>query len=86
MGEWVGKFGTIDIVAQNEEGKTILGICSWEKPVMRYDDYEWFLFCAEKAKLNPDYIYLFSVHNFEERLKLEAKVKSNMKLISMDEM
>lgn len=86
VGEWVGKFGTIDIVAQNEEGKTILGICSWEKPVMRYDDYEWFLFCAEKAKLNPDYIYLFSVHNFEERLKLEAKVKSNMKLISMDEM
>ena len=86
VGEWVGKFGTIDIVAQNEEVRTILGICNWEKPVMRYDDYEWFLFCAEKAKLTADYIYLFSVHNFEERLKLEAKVKPNMKLISMDEM
>ncbi len=86
VGEWVGKFGTIDIVAQSEEGKTILGICNWEKPVMRYDDYEWFLFCAEKARLSADYIYLFSVHNFEERLKLEAKVKPNMKLISMDEM
>lgn len=86
VGEWVGKFGTIDIVAQSEEGETILGICNWEKPVMRYDDYEWFLFCAEKARLTPDYIYLFSVHNFEERLKLEATVKPNMKLISMDEM
>lgn len=86
VGEWVGKFGTIDIVAQNEEGKTILGICNWEKPLMRYDDYEWFLFCAEKAKLEADYVYLFSVHNFEERLKLEATVKPNMKLISMDEM
>mgnify|MGYP002509741402 FL=1 len=86
VGEWVGKFGTIDIVAQSEEGETILGICNWEKPVMRYDDYEWFLFCAEKARLTADYIYLFSVHNFEERLKLEATVKPNMKLISMDEM
>ncbi len=85
-GEWVGKFGTIDIVAQNEEGKTILGVCNWEKPVMRYDDYEWFLFCAEKARLTADYMYLFSVHDFEERLKLEARVKPNMKLISMDEM
>lgn len=86
VGEWVGKFGTIDIVAQSEEGETILGICNWEKPVMRYDDYEWFLFCAEKARLTADYIYLFSVHNFEERLKLEATVKPNMKLISMDDM
>ena len=31
-------------------------------------------------------MYLFSVHDFEERLKLEARVKPNMKLISMDEM
>lgn len=85
-GEWVGKFGTIDIVAQNEEGKTILGVCNWEKPVMRYDDYEWFLFCAEKARLTADYMYLFSVHDFEERLKLEARVKTNMKLVSMDEL
>ena len=86
IGEWVGKQGTIDIIAQDSEGKTIIGICNWDKPIMRYDDYEWLLFCAEKAKLRADYIYLFSVKKFDEKLTLEAKVKHNLKLISLDEM
>lgn len=86
IGEWVGKQGTIDIIAQDAEGKTIIGICNWDKPIMRYDDYEWLLFCAEKAKLRADYIYLFSVKKFDEKLTLEAKVKHNLKLISLDEM
>lgn len=86
IGEWVGKLGTIDMIAQSKEGETIISICSWDKPMMRYDDYEWLLFCAEKAKLRADYIYLFSVHSFDEKLCLEAKVKHNLRLISMDEM
>lgn len=86
IGEWVGKLGTIDVIAQNEEGETIVGICNWDKPMMRYDDYEWLLFCVEKAKLRADYIYLFSVHRFDEKLTLEAKVKQNLKLISLDDM
>ena len=86
IGEWVGKQGTIDVIAQNEEGKTIIGICNWDKPIMRYDDYEWLLFCAKKAKLRADYVYLFSVKQFDEKLSLEAKVKHNLKLISLDEM
>lgn len=86
IGEWVGKLGTIDIIACNEKGETIIGICNWDKPMMRYDDYEWLLFCAEKAKLQVDYVYLFSVRRFDEKLNLEAKVKQNLKLISLDEM
>lgn len=85
IGEWVGKTGNIDIIAQSEDGATIVGICNWDKPMMRYDDYEWLLFCAEKAKLRTDYVYLFSVGRFDEKLNLEAKVKQNLKLISMDE-
>ncbi len=84
-GEWVGKVGTIDIVAQDEKGKTLIGLCNWDKPMMTYDDYEWLIFCAEKAKLQPDYIYLFSVGRFDEKLNLEAKVKHNIKLIGVDE-
>lgn len=86
VGEWVGKLGTIDVIAQDEAGKTIVGICSWSKPMMPYNDYEWLLFCAEKAKIRTDYVYLFSVHGFDEKLCLEAKVKRNLRLISMDEM
>lgn len=86
IGEWVGKFGNIDLIAQNENGNTIAGICNWDKPMMHYDDYEWLLFCIKKAKLRADYIYLFSASRFDEKLNLEAKVKQNLKLISMDEM
>lgn len=86
IGEWVGKLGAIDVIAQSKTGETIVGICCWDKPLMRYADYEWLLFCVEKAKLRADYIYLFSLHSFDEKLNLEAKVKRNLKLISMDDM
>ena len=86
FGEWVGKLGNIDIIAKSEEGKTIIGLCNFEKLLMRYDDYEWLLFCAEKAKLRVDYEYLFSAGRFDEKLSLEAKVKHNIKLITLDEM
>lgn len=85
-GEWVGKFGAIDVIAQSGDGKTIAGICNWDKPMMRYDDYEWLLFCIKKAKLQADYIYLFSAGRFDEKLRLESAVKQNLKLISLDEM
>ncbi len=86
FGEWVGKFGNIDIIAQGDKEETIIGLCNFEKPIMPYDDYEWLLFCAGKAKLKADYIYLFSVGRFDEKITLEAKVKQNLKLITMDEM
>lgn len=86
FGEWVGKFGNIDIIAQSEEGKTIIGLCNFEKPIMPYEDYEWLLFCAEKAKLRADYVYLFSVGRFDEKITLEAKMKPELKLITMDDM
>lgn len=86
FGEWVGKFGNIDIIAKGEKGETIIGLCNFDKPMMKYDDYEWLLFCAEKAKLKVDYVYLFSVSRFDEKLDLEAKVKQNLKLITVEEM
>ena len=86
IGEWVGKIGNIDVIAQNEEGKTIVSICNWDKPLMRYDDYEWLLFCCKEAKIHVDYVYLFSVKRFDEKLNLEAKVKPNLKLISLEDM
>lgn len=86
LGEWVGKFGNIDLIAQSENGKTIAGICNWDKPMMEYEDYEHLLFCLQKAKMDADYVYLFSISLFDEKLILEAEVKQNLKLISLDEM
>lgn len=80
-GEWVGKMGSIDLVAQDDEQKTLLVLCNWDKPMMTYEDYERLLICARKAKISPDYIFLCSAARFDEKLHLEAKVKHNLKLI-----
>jgi AAA+ ATPase superfamily predicted ATPase len=84
--EWAGEEGTIDIIATDSEGKTLLGLCSFEKPLLTYDDYEWLIFCAEKANLSADYVYLFSGGRFDEKLRLEAKVKPTIRLIGVDEL
>lgn len=84
VGEWIGKAGSIDIAAQDEAGHTLIGLCSWEKPVMPYEEYERLLFCAQQAKLSPDYIYLFSASRFDERLIQETENNSRLKLIGLD--
>lgn len=80
-GEWVGKMGNIDLIAQDSEEQTLLVLCNWDKPMMTYEEYEGLLLCARKAKINTDHIYLYSAARFDEKLHLEAKVKHNLKLI-----
>ena len=84
VGEWVGKEGGLDIIAQDEEGRTLIGMCSWEKPIA-YEDYEELLTYAKKAKIGADYIYMYTAFRFDERLNLEAKVKTNIKLIQISD-
>ena len=86
IGEWVGKSGHIDVIAQDETGKTLVAYCNWERSVMQYEDYEKLLSNIEKAKLGADTIYLFSIQRFDEKLSLEAKMKKNLKLISLEDM
>lgn len=81
IGSWVGKVGTIDIVAQDEEGHTLIGCCNWEKSMLTYEDFEWLLFCAEQAKLTVNDYYLFSAGSFDEKLTVEAKIKKNIYLL-----
>lgn len=81
MGSWVGKVGTIDIVAQDEAGHTLIACCNWEKKAMSYEDYEWILFCCEQAKLSVNDYYLFSSGTFDDRLKTEAEIRNNLYLI-----
>ncbi|MCM1387088.1 MAG: ATP-binding protein [Bacillus sp. (in: Bacteria)] len=84
-GEWVGKEGTIDVIAQDAEGRTLVALCNWEKPMMTYEDYEWVLSCADKAKISVDYIYLYTASRFDEKLDLEAKIKKNLKLVQVSD-
>lgn len=82
-GEWVGKVGSIDIVAQDAQNNTIIAFCNYDKPMMTYEDYEWLLFCARKAQLDANFVYLFSSSRFDEKLTLEAKVKKNITLLTI---
>ena len=86
VGKWTGKVGSIDIVAQDAQGKTMVGLCNWEKPLLRYEDYEWLLFCAKQAKLSTDYVYLISKGGFDEKLMEEQKNKNNIRLLTPDDM
>ena len=85
VGEWVGKDGELDIIAQDEEGHTLIGLCSWEKP-LAYEDYEELLAYAKRSKIGTDYVYMFTAYRFDERLNLEAKMKPNLKLIQISDL
>lgn len=85
FGEWVGKIGTIDIVAQDEEQHTLLALCNYEKDVLTLEDYKWLLFLAQKAKLSAQVVYLFSMGSFEEKLQERAKTDRSLHLISFGE-
>lgn len=85
IGEWVGKAGGLDIIAQDEEGQTLVGLCSWEKP-MAYEDYENLLGYAKKAKIDVDYVYMYTAFRFDERLNLEAKIRPGLKLVQISDL
>ena len=85
IGTWVGKVGNIDIISKNDDDQYLVGYCSYEKQMMSYEDYEWFLYCVKQAKIEPIRIYLCSVASFDEKITLEARMKKNIVLVSMNE-
>ncbi len=84
VGEWIGKAGELDIIAQDEQGQTLIGLCNWGKPTS-YEDYENLLSHAKKAKINADYVYMYTAFRFDERLNLEAKIRPNLKLVQISD-
>ena len=85
-GEWIGKEGNIDIIAQSDTGDTALGICSFRK-MLTHEDLVQLEYVARKARLEGDVIYLFSTGGFDEWL-LDASLKpdSPLRLIGIDEL
>lgn len=81
VGEWAGKAGDIDMVVQGKNGETLIGLCQCEQEKFPYEDYEWVLFLAGQAKLTPDYVWLFTDREFDERLLAEARENERISLI-----
>ncbi|MDE6925972.1 MAG: ATP-binding protein [Acetatifactor sp.] len=84
-GEWLGKSGTIDVVAADAEGKLTVASCSYAKQ-MTYEDYEWLLFCMKKARVKSSDIRMYCEKGFDEALQ-EAAAQGKVKLftVSLDE-
>lgn len=84
-GEWLGKSGTIDVVAADAEGKLTVASCSYAKQ-MTYEDYEWLLFCMKKARIKSGDIRMYCEKGFDEALqKAAAQGKVKLFAVSLDE-
>lgn len=80
LGEWIGKSGRIDIVAQGSEQELVVAKCSYGKS-MQTEDYRKFKEQLQQAKIEPALIYLFSEQGFSRAL--EEEVEENVKLIRL---
>lgn len=84
FGTWVGKQGTIDIIATDAKGLNIVAVCVYDKPMVTYRDYENLLDLSRQAEVRPDYIYLFSGSGFDEKINLESRIGKNLKPVLLD--
>ncbi len=82
-GEWAGKIGNIDIVAQDDAGHTLIAFCNYKEPVLQTETYEWILFLAKKAKLTPDAVILYSAGGFDAGLSELAQEDERLKLVAL---
>lgn len=81
VSEWLGKSGNLDIVATDNEGHICIAACAYSGE-LTMQDYEWLLYSAKKAKINPTEIFLFGENGFEESL-MQLAEKGTVKLLHL---
>lgn len=86
VGTWVGKTGSIDIIAQSEDRQNVIGFCNWNNPQMTMEMCEQMATAMEKAKLESDNYYLFSATEFEPDLEHYVTMDPRFRLINMNEL
>ena len=82
VGTWIGKQGTLDIVAQDAVRNTIIGSCNWSKPMMSGADVAGLAQTLKKAKLSPKHIFLFTATEFAP--EVIALAKQDERFIAVD--
>lgn len=84
IGTWIGKKGTIDIVAQNEARERIVAKCCWQKPEMSAEDLRSLTEATKEAKIKAGYYYLFTAGKFQSDLKEFSKAQYKLELVDLD--
>ena len=83
---WYGKSGTIDILSQSDDKKTLISRCLWEDEVAGVEIYNRLLALAEEARVVPDYCYLFSKKGFSDELRSLATNRDDIILIGLEDL
>ena len=86
MGTWIGKTGTIDIIAQSSDRRNIVGLCNWEKPYLTMEMCEKLQESMKKARVQSNHLYLFSAKAFDPELVELARTDTRYELIDMNEL
>jgi hypothetical protein len=86
QGTWIGKQGTIDIVARDEVRNTLVAACNWSKPEMSTQDLRELGKNLQAARLKPQYIFMFTATGFSEELQDRAKERPELIIVDMNEM
>ena len=86
MGTWLGKSGTIDVVAQDIVRNNVVGKCNWKNPELTIKDYDNLVEAMKKARINAKTIYLFSATAFDKELTDLAKDDESIVLVDMKEL
>ena len=86
FGTWIGKQGTVDIVAQDAVRNTLVGSCNWSKPMMTAADVLGLEQTLKKARLSPKHIFLFTATAFAPELVELAKKDERFILVDMKQL
>lgn len=86
MGTWVGKEGTIDIIAQDGVRRNMVGLCNWEKPELTMEMCEELFSNMKKAKIDAEYYFLFSARGFDTAVMELAERDKQFILVDMNEL
>ena len=77
-GEWVGKVGSIDIIAQDKERNFLFGYCKKQRGLLTYDEFIQMVSVTKETHLTPDYFYLFSLDGFDSETLNELSDRENV--------
>ncbi len=86
MGVWIGKKGTIDIIAQDSVRQNIVAICNWSEPELTDEMWKNLEFSMKQAKIKAEQYYVFSAESFAEAIRERAEENPKIKLIDMNEL
>ena len=85
-GEWVGKTGTVDIIAQDKERNFLFGYCKRKRGALTYDEFINMVAVTKETHLSPDYYYLFSLDGFDSETIDELADRENVYLFDRSDL